>query len=35
MKWIFSRQIPDSPQPQQGASKLISGLLGVCLSTLI
>ena len=26
MKWIISRQLPDSPPPQQGASDPISGL---------
>ena len=30
MKWIISRQIPDSPPPQQGASDFISGLTGSC-----
>ena len=29
MKWIISRQIPDSPLPQQGASDSISGLTGL------
>ena len=28
LKWIFSRQIQDSPPPQQGASDPISGLIG-------
>ena len=28
MKWIVSRQIQDSPPPQQGASDLISGMPG-------
>ena len=30
MKWIISRQLPDSPPPQQGASDPISGLTGLC-----
>ena len=30
MKWIISRQIPDNPPPQQGASDPISGLIGLC-----
>ena len=30
MKWIISRQMPDSPPPQQGASDFISGLTGLC-----
>ena len=29
MKWIISRQLPDSPSPQQGASDPISGLTGL------
>ena len=29
MKWIISRQLPDSPPPQQGASDPISGLTGL------
>ena len=28
MMWIVSRQIQDSPPPQQGASDLISGMPG-------
>ena len=28
-KWIISRQLPDSPSPQQGASDLISGRTGL------
>ena len=28
MKWIVSRQIQDSPPPQQSASDLISGMPG-------
>ena len=31
MKWIISRQLPDSPPPQQGASGPISGLTWLCL----
>ena len=30
MKWIISRQIPDNPPPQQGASDPISGLTALC-----
>ena len=30
LKWITSRQIRDSPPPQQGASDPISGLTGLC-----
>ena len=30
MKWIISRQLPDSPPPQEGASDPISGLTGLC-----
>ena len=30
MKWIISRQLPDSPPPQQGASDPISALTGLC-----
>ena len=30
MKWVISRQLPDSPLPQQGASDPICGLTGLC-----
>ena len=30
MKWMISRQLPDSPPAQQGASDPISGLTGLC-----
>ena len=30
MKWIISRQLPDSSPPQQGASDPISALTGLC-----
>ena len=30
MKWIISRQLPDSSPPQQGVSDPISGLTGLC-----
>ena len=30
MKWIISRQLPDSPPPQQGAFDPISGVTGLC-----
>ena len=29
MKWIITRQLPDSPPLQQGASDPISGLTGL------
>ena len=30
MKWVISRQLPDSPPPQEGASDPISRLTGLC-----
>ena len=30
MKWIISRQLPDSPPPQQGAFDPINGVTGLC-----
>ena len=30
MKWIITTQLPDSQPPQQGASDLISGQIGLC-----
>ena len=35
MKWIISRQIPDSPRPQEGASDPISGLTGLCVYVVV
>ena len=29
MKWVISRQLPDSPPPQQGAADPVSGLTGL------